>query len=83
MALPVIPAVDVEYALDDIAELLEHPTICGDPRCDCSDGDLHQCSGGCGQLVTPNFFGIAWCGQSNCRAYAKAEYRADMNGARI
>ncbi len=53
--------------------------ICANPRCDCDTGDLHLCSGGCDDLVVPNFLGIAWCGQSNCRAYADAE----QNGARL
>lgn len=81
--LPAIPAADLELALDDIAELVEHPAICGDPRCDCSDGDLHLCTGGCGLLVRRDGLGLTWCGQSNCRAYTEAEMRADRDGARI
>lgn len=57
---------------------------CGrcDPGCGClKPEELAEC--GCGVMVVPNFLGIASCGVLNCRSYAEAEHRADMNGARI
>ena len=63
---------------------------CGqcDPGCGCLEPEppTEVCIGNCHQQIEvdvddPDF--VAFCGSPYCRSYAEAEYRAEMDGARI